>query len=305
MKIRIKNVIVFTIFFIINLFLTNKVFAATLTLTPSKESLGIGEQFYIDLMLDTGDEPVNTISGKILFPSENVSFVRAEDGKSIVNLWVEKPEQKNNEISFTGVMLGGFNGVIDPFNQRVKLPGLIIRLVFEAKTKSEIHFSSSVFSLSKHDGLGTEIQAPSVDCKIIISDVFNHYNYENSVASDPELEAYIINDININNNKYTLIFKATDKETGIKSVKIKEGQNDWKEIESPYTLLDQSRHSDITLQAMNFSGSGIIVNINGEPYDREFLVVSLFLIILILVLLFLIIKRIYNKKKYKIYSIKE
>jgi hypothetical protein len=296
-KTQFKIIFIFILIFILNLFLTNKIFAATLTLVPSKTSVGIGEQFYVDLMLDTNGQSINTINGSISFPDDKVSFVREEDGKSMVNLWVEKPKLENNTISFAGAISNGFEGVIDPFNPSHMLPGLIIRLVFEPKTSGDVNFSTSTFSLNLNDGLGTEIEAPSATGTINVGNYDNKVKYVSKEEGSPELEAYIVRDPNIYNNKYTLIFNATDKDTGIKSIKIKEGMRDWKEIQSPYLLRDQSRHSTITLEATSYSGSGIIMSIDKVPYDYKSLAVNSFIIVLILILIILIVKKIYVKKK--------
>jgi hypothetical protein len=298
MKIKKLKIILILLFFILNLFLASKVFAATLTLNPSKESLGIGEQFYVDLMLDPEGQSVNTIRGSVSFASDKVSFVRVEDGKSLVNLWVEKPKLEGNTIGFAGVISNGFDGVIDPFNQSHKLPGLIIRLIFEAENPGQVDFSTSTFSLNLNDGLGTEIEAPSANSSVNVGDFSNILKYKASGNGTPELEAYITRDPNIYNNKYVLVFKANDKGTGIKSVMIKEGGSSWKEIESPYLLKDQSRHSNISLQAMNFSGAGVSININGIPYDWISLIrIASVIITIIVVLSVLIIKKKYANKK--------
>ncbi len=296
---RFKTILIF-LFFILNLFLTNKVFAATLTLNPSENSLGIGQQFYIDLMLDPEGKSINAISGSISFPSDKVSFVRVENGKSMINLWVEEPKQVGGTISFAGVMTSGFAGVIDPFDLGHKLPGLITRLVFEAESHpGPVNFSTSIFPLYLSDGLGTEIDAPSAYSSINIGDFTDSSKYVNNSSGTPELEAYVTRDPNIFNDKYTLVFKAFDKETGIKSVMIKEGRRDWKEIESPYLLRDQSRHSMISLQAINFSGAGVSMNFNEIPYDwKPFARIASVIIIILILLLVLIIRRRYvNKRK--------
>lgn len=298
MKIQNKKIFIITTFFVLNLFLSQKVFSATLNLVPSKDTLGIGEQFYVDLMLSSQNESVNTISGSIIYPIENVSFLRAEDGKSMVNLWVEKPTEKDGKINFTGVITNGFDGVIDPFNQNYKLPGLIIRLIFESKETGQVQFSTSSFSLNLNNGEGSEIIAPHTFSRINIENFVNKSTYQNIKKGIPKLEAYITRDPNIHNNKYILVFNATDKETGIKNVKIKEGRRDWQEIESPYLLKDQSRHKSITLQAMNYSGGGVIVNIDKVPYKFNFshyiLGVVLFIIFIFILIKF---KKIYVKNK--------
>ncbi len=294
-KRKIKRIFIFCLIFC--LFFINKVFAADLILNPSKDSFGLEEQFYVDLMLDPKGESINTILGNISFSNDNVVFLRAEEGKSMINLWVEKPKLDHNKISFAGIISNGFEGVIDPFSPDHKLPGSIIRLVFETRKPGLVDFSTSTFSLYKNDGLGTEIKILPILKSIKINNIINKVRFENKNHQAPDLEAFIVRDQNIFNNKYTLIFKASDKETGIKSVMIKEGRRDWKEIESPYLLKDQSRHSNITLQAINFSGAGTILSINKIPYNWRFLSQTIIVIIIIIFSTIFIFKKIYGKKK--------
>ncbi len=299
---KIKKISVLILFFILNLLLANKVFAATLTFSSSKDEVGIGEQFYVDLMLDPEGQSINAISGNIIFSNESISFVRSEEGKSMVNLWVEKPELNKdwNSVNFAGVMTNGFDGVIDPFNPSKKLSGQIVRLIFETKKPGLAEFSSSKLSLNLNDGFGTEIKISPINTSINVLNYINEYKYEISDEhSSPELEAYITRDPNIFNNKYVLIFKASDKGSGIKSVTIKEGRRKWKEIESPYQLKDQSRHSQINLQAINYSGSGIIINIDKIPYNKKE-IAKILVIISGAIILFIFLGRKLHKIKKKI-----
>ena len=172
-------------------------------------------------------------------------------------------------------------------------------MIFEGKNPGKASLSTSSFSINLNDGEGTEITAPSINKIVNIENSINKIKYENREVGNPELEAYITQDKNIFNNKYILIFKASDKTTGIKSIKIKEGRRDWKEIESPYLLQDQSRHSDISLQAMNYSGAGVMVNIARVPYDWKYFakVTGIIVAVIIALLLILIIKKRNAKKK--------
>lgn len=294
---KIKKISIIILFFFFNLFLVNKVFSADLILEPSKEILGLGEQFYVDLMLDPKGESINTIKGDISFSSDHMMFLRAEEGKSMVNLWVEKPKLDRNKISFAGIISNGFEGVIDPFNPSRKLPGPIIRLVFEAQKYGSVDFYASNFSLYKNDGIATEIKLSSILKSIKINNVINKIKLENKMHQTPDLEAFITRDPNIFNNKYILIFEAKDKETGIKNVVIKEGRRNWEEIESPYLLKDQSRHSNIILQAINFSGAGTIISINKIPYDWELISQVIIVVLIIIISAIIIFKKIYDKRK--------
>lgn len=297
MKKRLTKIFfILILFFAMGLINIDHVYAASVNLDFSKKVVGAGEQFYVDLMLDTEGQSVNTIEGSITFQNDNISFLRCEDGKSMVNLWVLKPalDLDGNTLRFAGVMTNGFDGVIDPFNPDYKLPGLIVRLVFEGKKPGVSSFSTSTFNLNLNDGKGTALTASPFYGSINVGDYVNNQRYDSKIDSLPLLEAYVIRDANVYNNKYVLVFQATDKNTGIKSVKIKEGKRDWVVAESPYLLKDQSRASIIYIQATNNQGASIIKVI--EPLSRKFLSIRNITIILIVVLLLAIIARVIWKR---------
>ncbi|MFA6251402.1 MAG: cohesin domain-containing protein [Candidatus Paceibacterota bacterium] len=292
-KISFKKIILLILILSFSVYMKTE--AASITLETPKKQVGIGEQFYVDLILDPDNQSINTISGNISFSSGLVSFIRAEEAKSMVHLWIDHPTIIDNRISFSGIMPNGFDGVIDPFNQSHKLPGLIIRLVFEASKPGDADIITTTFVLNLNDGQGTEILVSPVHNSINIGNFVNNFKYENNTKKAPELEAYITRDPNIYNNKYILIFLANDKTTGIKNVMIKEGKRDWKEIESPYLLEDQSRHSLITLQATNFSGLSTVRNIDKIPY-RWGILVPILVVIIVVISIFIIKKKYVHKK---------
>jgi len=285
--------------FAINLIIVRGVYAASVDLDFSKEVVGAGEQFYVDLMLDTEGESINTIEGNITFQNDNISFIRYEDGKSMVNLWVKKPslDSDKNTLSFAGVMTNGFNGVIDPFNPKYKLPGQIIRLVFEGEKPGVSSFSTSIFNLNLNNGEGTSITAQPSNGIIKIGDFVNNQKYNDKQNSLPTLDAYVIRDPNVYNNKYVLIFKAFDKSTGIKYVEIKEGNKSWVVVkDSPYLLKDQSRRSTIYVQAMNNQGASVVKTIEPIPY-HFFTTFNIFVVIFVIIILAIVVRIIYGKFK--------
>jgi len=286
-----------TILIIVLITFSFKAFASMMILESSKSEIGLHEQFYVDLLLDPETVSINGIEGNITFPEEYLSFIRSEEGKSMVSLWVQPPQLFNNTVRFTGIIPNGFDGVIDPFNQEHKRPGLIVRFVFEAIRSGQISITTPPFTISLNDGKGTIKNIPAVNISIFVNNRENHVIYENNNSDiSPELEAYIIKTPNLFDNKYALIFKAIDRSSGIREVMIKEGNKDWKKITSPYLLEDQTRHSIIALQAVNHSGSSVIITI--DPIEYKFTLVDYALLIVFIVILFLIIKKRYvNKNK--------
>jgi len=282
--------------FIFAFFVAPRAHASVINLAPSKNTVGVGEQFYVDVTLDPEDANINGIEGSVSFTPSGISFVRAETGKSLINLWIEQPELKDNTISFSGIIPSGFSGVIDPFNPDKKLSGLMVRLIFEGKQPGAATISSTPFSLTLNDGKGSMTNAPGASVSLDVQNVSVPFAYKNPNDTKPELEAYVTRDPNLFNNNYALVFQAKDSETGIKDVMIKEGNRGWKKITSPYLLEDQSRHSTIALEAENFSGATIVLVINPLPYVL-FSKDNVALLIVFIIILFFVAKKIYEKRK--------
>ena len=115
MRKNFKKIIILFIT-IIFFFSNQRVDASSLLLKPSSNIVGIGEQFYVDISIDTEGKIINGIEGSISFSSSNLKFIRAEEGKSLISFWVEKPKLTDSQISFAGIIPNGFSGIIDPFN---------------------------------------------------------------------------------------------------------------------------------------------------------------------------------------------
>lgn len=271
------------------------VYAVYLEMKPSSDIVGLYEQFYVDVYLNAEGETYNGIEGKIVFPSDKLSFIRSEDGKSMVDLWIKNPsEEIKGEIDFAGLMSYGFSGVIDPFNPKVKLGGPIIRLVFEAKNPIDKGYLTSNMQVTIADGLGSVVEIPQKSISITVQHTENPYTYKSESKLSPSIDAYVTRDINLYDNKYTLIFQAYDKGSGIKDVMVREGNGDWKKVESPYLLEDQSRHSIIYVRAVNNNGISYITSIDALPYNKYlFYVIGFIFIVLILIIL----KKKFHKNK--------
>lgn len=274
----------------------NSASASVAILQPSNTSVGIREQFYVDVLLDPQDVSINGIEGIINFRDDLLTYVRAEDGKSVINLWIQKPVIDRGSVSFAGIIPNGFSGIIDPFNSSTKKSGLIIRLVFEAKKSGAAVISTSAFTVTENNGEGTTINTQSVNTTINVGSVENPYTYKNTDDTTPTLIASVIRDPDLFSNKYTLVFDASDKSSGIESVTVKEGNRNFKRIESPYLLEDQTRHSTIIVRATNFSGNNFTITIDPLPYNL-FSPSGLILLVALIIAALYFIRRKYVKKK--------
>ncbi|MGH2565444.1 MAG: hypothetical protein ACRDE5_13085, partial [Ginsengibacter sp.] len=173
-----------------------------------------------------------------------------------------------------------------PFDSAHKLPGTVIRLVFEGLKNSQSEISASPFSLTLNDGLGTTLETIGAQTSIYVSNINKPSVYSTEDTTSPTLEAYVVQNTNLFNNRYVLIYEAVDKDSGIKDVKVREGNGDWKSVKSPYLLEDQTRHSIILVQASNFSGETTSVKIDPLPYKPYSTFIFVALIILLLLIFF-------------------
>lgn len=246
--------------------------------STSKQSVGIDEEFYLDIDLDTKGMSVNGIEGSIMLPS-TVSFVRAEEGKSMVDLWVQHPHLVGDAVSFSGIMTNGFEGVIDPFHPQTRMPGKILRLVLSGKNPGEAQLDTRGISITYNDGKGTAASLPDTWTRITVRNEDVPFRYMTITDTEPALDVSVVSDTNLYDGKYALVYTASDKQSGIESVSIKEGNRAWKKIESPYLLEDQSRHSILYIQAVNYSGATIIKQIDPLPYSPIPLVRSIAFIV--------------------------
>jgi len=282
-KIFINKIII--IIFII--FVAFEIEAVSMSFDTPKMVVNKNEEFFIDLLLDAEGGFINGIEGNIEFVGGGLSFLRAENAKSMMDLWILNPKLIDNSIVLAGISTYGFSGVIDPFNKDKKLPGLITRLFFKSNRAGEILFTTSDFTLNINDGKGTEVIASAISLSMSVNNQEYVKEEINQIYSEPTIEAFIVRDINLYNNKYVLMFDAKDKESGIEKVLIKEGNKAWKEIESPYLLKDQSRGSVIILKAINFSGQSVLISLdqlsqvdNGEKNIKLIINVVFFILII-------------------------
>lgn len=263
------------------------------------KEVSIGQQFYVDVFLDSSTATINGFEGYVSYPQDKLSLVREEEGGSVVSLWIEHPHEKSpGTIIFSGIIPGGFNGVIDPFAPNIKNPGKVVRLVFTPKEQgfAEIIFSKGIVTLN--DGKGTPRALLQKNALITIRSDVNNSVLESNDTNSPFLTASVIQDENLYNNKYVLIFQAIDKETGVASVELKEGNGEWKKIESPYLLEDQSRRSILEVRAVDVSGNTSVVTINPlykDSFTDTYRIIPLALIVLVILLY--VLRRSFKKKQ--------
>jgi hypothetical protein len=297
--------------------------AAVLYLESEKKEYAVGDTLILDIRIDNAGQCINTVGVNLSFPN-NILLVDdfvVED--SILTHWVEKPRgaditdiNKNGRISFSGGIPGGYCGRIsgDPGLTNIlakiifRIPSLII-MGGDSGKEVEINFlpESKVFL---HDGLGTEAELYIQGIKFSISDRVqpSENEWEKKLEEDDLLPEPFIVELqkspSIFNGKYFIIFWTTDKQTGLDHFKVKEGEKQFKIVNSPYLLEDQTLTSKILVKAVDKAGNERIVEYipseHGYSPEKRPEIIPLswqgIILILVALIIIIVIIRLFIKK---------
>ena len=149
MRNRIHLVIIIGVFFCIPFFAAAK--GSSLYLSPSSGSFFLGSTFDVSIILNTGDQTINTIEAELKFPPDKLQVANPALGKSIVQIWATNPTFSNREgrVYFVG-------GIPSP---GIKISeGIVITMTFRVVGlgSSTIEFRERT-KVYANDGSGTNI----------------------------------------------------------------------------------------------------------------------------------------------------
>ena len=231
-----RNIILLFGFLIINLFFIHNALAATLFLSTNKETVSQQEEFQVDVsLLPDKNENINAFDISISY-SPSLSFVGEKDRTSIVGLWIEKPNEKNRLVNFSGIMPGGFSGLIDPMSSdpinNLK-PGLLAELIFVGEGEGSATVSFSKKNVLANDGLGTYLETNTNSIKINVDKTIVPSTINIDDSNPPEQFSITLSeDPLLFNGKYAIIFDTKDKESGINYYEVKEEGSNWQKGEN-------------------------------------------------------------------------
>ncbi len=249
----------------------------------SKEKPAVGELFKVDLLLNTNEENINTVAGKINFPADLLELQEIRDGNSLVNLWVDKPMLAGaGQIPFSGITPGGYKGT----------SGLLFSLIFHVLKSGSASLKLTEGQALLNDGKGTEAQlsTPALSLQLAAKSTGQPVDYTITDKTPPEsFVPEIAQDKNIADNKWFVVFVAQDKDSGIDHYEIQENKNSspnstWQTATSPYILQDQSLQSYVYIKAVDKAGNVTVEQINPKnvfPY-KNLLVYGIILLAIII-----------------------
>ncbi len=271
------------------LFSISSVYAASLYFKVDSQEVVVGEDFIINLMLDAEGEQLNAVEGKI-YLSDNLLLSSINDGGSLVGLWVESPKFVDGGIVFSGIIPGGYRGILGP-HWSGYVPSNVLQLSLRAKKTGVVRIRINNSKVLLHDGIGTEADLKVSNIKIAISPRIEGMQSRTERARDnilPEIfTPEITKDSNIFAGKWFLVFVAKDKGSGVSYYEVKEGREGFVKTKNPYLLKDQSLTKNITVKAVDRDGNARIVKMlatNPIPWYRNYLAPVMITVVLIYIL---------------------
>ncbi|TSC85117.1 MAG: Uncharacterized protein G01um101413_501 [Parcubacteria group bacterium Gr01-1014_13] len=257
--------------------------AAEMFFISSNQKPVVGELFKADFFINTEEQNINAVAGKIIFSSDLLELKEIRDGNSIVNFWVDRPALKSKgEIAFSGITPGGYKGS----------NGLLFSLIFRSLKPGKINLNLVDGQALLNDGQGTaaKLSSPTFVLSVGANDGEKQEDFSITDKTPPEsFVPEIARDNNIEGGKWFVVFVAQDKQSGIDHYEVQEDKNHkpgnrWQTATSPYILQDQSLQSYVYIKAVDKAGNLTIaiVSPKSASYNKLLIYGIILLIIVIL-----------------------
>lgn len=292
-------IIVFSTYAFFGLTFSAQAGNASLFFKAPSTQIGIGDEFPVTLMLNSGGQTVNTIAGDMLFSDPTLELIRVTTGNSVVTSWIQSPIISGNSVTFSGIMPGGYESTIDPLTN-TKENGTVLTLVFRALSAGSATISFSESHLYLNDGLGTETLLSALPYTFtIVKEPSGMRSDLNDTVPPEEFTPIVSASIDLFEGAYAIFFSTTDKGSGVDHYEVKEGNNDWVRADSPYRLTDQSLRSMIRVKAVDVAGNIRIAELPAAlSFSKILILIPIGLIVILLVVIFVV----YEKKMKKLHE---
>ena len=252
--------------------------AAIVKIESEVKTLRVEDMFSVEVILDTELQTVNAFETSIVFPRELLEYAASNEGESVLNLWIEKPNYNGvDTISFSGIVPGGFMQVHAP----------ILTLTFKVIKEGQANIESVDSLLLLHDGLGTPTPVTSQNLHISVvsgGPAVTVYTVDDEIPESfvPE----IVQDPDLFDGSTVLIFSTVDKGSGLDYFAVKEGWfGRYHLAESPYEVVYQGLDTKIYIKAVDKMGNErieIFYPQNWQPWYKDLQIIATILVLCVL-----------------------
>lgn len=257
MKIKIKNLFIFSFVACCLLLIATKTDAASLFFEAKNQEFTQGDEFLVNVFLNTEGESVNAVEGKLIFPENLLELKEIRDGNSIVNFWIDPVRTEiSNGVEHPGTII--FSGITPGGFQEAK--GFIFYAVFQARISGTGTIKVLDSKILLNDGRGTEANVKISPFQFFILEKGQIVQSVIQPAEDTDPPEHFNPEIvqipNMFNGQWFLVFATQDKGSGIDHYEACEGSKTKCVVaESPYALKDQKLRSYIYIRAVDKAGN--------------------------------------------------
>ena len=261
---------------------------AEISLSAEQNEYLVGEEFLVDVYIDTEGELINAIEGKLYFKQSELEVVSIKDGNSSINFWVTKPNiVSQGFVDFSGVTPGGVRGK-DKY-----LFSAVFKPIKAGQTYVEVIEAKSL----KNDGLGTRVKTDvnNLTVEIGLSDTALDGKMKFEDKREPETFLPTVGrDSEMYEGRSFVAFSTQDKQSGVDYYEVKEGIfGKYVRAVSPFVLNNQDLDNIIYVKAVDLNGNERVVSIKPENYRNWYKRTEILGIIVLVILVSL-----YNRKKW-------
>lgn len=272
----------FTFLLVLVVFGAENIFAAKIYIEPDVVEVGRLEEFKLDIKIDTEGEEINAIGAEIIFDSRKLNIVDVLDGASVISIWVERAVDKNGVISFSGLIPGGYSGLINPGNSQQE-DGLLASLIFRPQSEGVAVVEVKNTHIFANDGKATPVATSVEGASVSVVSSGNLKKISSDDITPPEIiEAKVYKDPS--SGDYFLAFYGQDSQSGIAYFEVRTEDSDWESTQNPYYLGNRP-HKDLFVKAVDKAGNIAIVKVEAEkhiPWGGLLIVVVALLAVLFL-----------------------
>ncbi|MDR3519474.1 MAG: cohesin domain-containing protein [Candidatus Pacebacteria bacterium] len=167
--IRIKKQFIFNLIISVSLLIFGaRVASAASVSFSAPTSVNIGDSVDVTVNADSGGILVNSVELSIKYDPNVLYFAGYSDNSSVIKLWINPPSASNGEISLSGIIPGGVNGLYDASKKGLS-PFPVVHLFFTAKNAGDTNLSFLDSKILEADGTGTPLAHDNFSTNITIT----------------------------------------------------------------------------------------------------------------------------------------
>jgi hypothetical protein len=265
---------------------------------PQASPENVHGPFLVSALLHPDGEVVNAIQMEVRV--EGSAYIEeVYDGDSVITNWVEKPHFNASNITFSGIIAGGFDGIAIPGTSN-KRPGKIFDFVVYPREIGDVTVRIESAKVLLHDGKGTETIVTSNPLEVTVTSIERdtQKDYFFNDETPPELVTYnVVESDDLLSGARVLMFDVRDSESGVSYIEISENNSEYIRTDLVHSLKGDTVAVDIRMvdKAGNVATENITFEKTLIQKARDWDEAMIFILILFIMVAAILLRSLYVK----------